>query len=124
MIHLDTNYLIAALKGDTREARRVDAWCLHGEALVMSSLAWAEFLCGSLDATDRAMAFELLEGLVPVGVAQSERAAALFHRTGRRRHSLTDCVIAASAIEGGAALATSDVGDFRRFVPFGLQLAG
>jgi len=89
----------------------------------MSAIAWAEFLCGpppfGLDEAVR----DLVRDVVPVAASHAERAATLFNAGGRRTRSLADCVIAAVAIEAGAALATSNIQDFRRFVPHGLRLA-
>jgi predicted nucleic acid-binding protein len=123
VIHLDTNFLIRGLVDGTREARQVDRWCAHGEPIAICALAWAEFLCGSVGAPERAIALEFLGEIRDVGVADAGRAAELFQRGGRRARSLPDCVIAACAIGAGAALATSNVEDFRRLVPFGLKLA-
>ena len=46
MIHLDTSFLIRALIPGTREESKLRRWVGDGEALAMSSVAWAEFLCG------------------------------------------------------------------------------
>jgi predicted nucleic acid-binding protein len=123
VIHLDTNFLIRGLVEGTREARQVDRWCARGEPIAVCALAWAEFLCGSVGAPERAIALEFLGEIRAVGVADAGRAAELFHSGGRRTRSLPDCVIAACAIESRAALATANIEDFRRFVPLGLRLA-
>ena len=50
-------------------------------------------------------------------------AAELFNKTGRRRESRFDCLIAATAILSRAEVATVNESDFKVFVPHGLKLA-
>ena len=52
----------------------------------------------------------------------AEQASRLFHYTGRRRGSHSDCMIAATAIVQRVKVATRNIADFERFVPHGLQL--
>ena len=88
------------------------------------ALATAEFLCGPVSSAAAGDALELLGQPVPVERQIAERAAELFNLGGRRRGSLADCLIAATAMESGAALATENRNDFARFVTAGLVLAG
>lgn len=53
----------------------------------------------------------------------AETAARLFNESGRRRGSLTDCMIAAAALADGAAVATANPADFQRLHDFGVKLA-
>jgi predicted nucleic acid-binding protein len=84
-------------------------------------MAWAEFLAGPLDDETLRVAGRLVGVAAPVTGVHAERAAQLFNMAGRRRGTLSDCLIAAAAIEDGAALATAD-GSFRRHVDAGLIL--
>ena len=122
MIHLDTSFLIRALVRNSDEARLLGAWIREARALGMSVVAWTEFLCGPVDAA----ALQLAERIVPVRVAfadeQATLTAKLYNASGRRRGSLIDCMIAATALGAGAALATSNPHDFRRLEPEGLRL--
>ncbi len=61
--------------------------------------------------------------VVPFDKATAVWAAELFNKTGRRRGSRSDCLIAATAILSQAQVATVNESDFRTFVPHGLKLA-
>ncbi len=123
MIHLDASFLIRALAEGTPQDRRLRAWLAAGEALGMSAVAWAEFLCGPVEATDLELVERVVHDRVPFGEAEAALAARLFNESGRRRGSLADCMIAASAMRAGVPLATENPKDFRRFASAGLSLA-
>lgn len=92
--------------------------------MAVSAMAWSEFLCGPVS-RDAVRAWDRLLGgeIIPTDRVVSERAAALFNLTGRRSRSLPDCLIAATALEHRAPLATLNRQDFEPFLPHGLTLA-
>jgi predicted nucleic acid-binding protein len=122
LTHLDTSFLIKALVPGTREDRRLRRWIRQGGVIAMSSIGWAEFLCGPVSEVDRQRARKVVGAPVALAETEAERAAELFNAGGRRRGSLADCLIAATALKAGASLATSNVEDFRPFEGEGLKL--
>lgn len=124
MIRLDTNYLIRVLVKGSLEAAHVDAWLAAGESFSASAIAWTEFLSGPVTATEITKAEALIESrIIPFGKVEAALASELFNKTGRRRGSRLDCLIAATAIVAQAQLATVNEADFRPFVGHGLALA-
>lgn len=123
MIHLDTSFLVPALAAGTAQDRRLRAWLAAGEPLGISAVAWTEFLCGPVEPADPDLVARVVGERVPFGEGEATLAARLFNDAGRRRGSLADCMIAATAIRAGAALATANPKDFRRFASAGLSLA-
>jgi predicted nucleic acid-binding protein len=105
-----------------REASLVREWVADGATLAASSAAWAEFLCGP----ERPGAVQAVRRVVPIIVpfdeAEARVAARLFNAAGRRRGSMVDCMIAATAIRADATLATSDRRGFGPLAKHGLQL--
>ena len=123
MIHFDSNFLIQTLVAGSSAHEKFRGWTQAQEDCNASSIAWAEFLCGPLDAPAEAIAQQIFpqpEAFLPADAALSAR---LFNQTGRRSRSLADCMIAAVAIRCGAKLATSNTADFQPFLPHGLILA-
>lgn len=120
MIHLDTNFLIAATNSDSTCDRILREWMRKGAQLGISAVAWAEYRCGPSIAPSADL-MELLGVPLPFTVHDAVTAAFLFNLGGRRRGSLPDCMIAATAIRFGAVLATAD-GGFRRYEQAGLAL--
>jgi predicted nucleic acid-binding protein len=122
MTHLDTNFLIQiSLPGssaDTKFSGLVSA----GDAVSVSSSAWAEFLCGPLDAKGEVLARQIFPQPEAFLAVDAALAAKLFNATGRRSRSLADCMIAAVAIRCGAKLATFNATDFEPFISHGLEL--
>jgi len=115
MIHLDTSFLIHALVPSSPADRRLRGWLRRGDALAISAVAWAEFLCGPIGDLEIESVTGMFREITAYTAADSEMTARLFNLGGRRRGSLPDCMIAAVAVRAGAALATANPGDFRRF---------
>jgi len=120
VILLDTSFLIGAFQPGSPQDATLRAWLGHGEELAVSVIAWCEFLCGPIEPRGAELASRIVPRRIGFAVEDAELAANLFNRAGRRRGSLTDCMIAATALRLGASLATEDAGDFRRFEPAGL----
>jgi predicted nucleic acid-binding protein len=124
MIHLDTNYLIGLLVKDSLQAQEVDKWLAAGKTLAASAITWTEFLNGPVTPLEINRAEAVLQSrIVPFGRQEAVMAANLFNKTGRRRGSRFDCLIAATAILEQAEIATANQADFKVFVPHGLTLA-
>ena len=123
MIHLDTNYLIGLLVRGSPEAAKVDQWLVSGESLAASAIAWTEFINGPVTALEVGQVEIVLQSqIIPFGKAEAAMAADLFNKTGRRRGSRFDCLIAATAILHQAGLATVNQSDFKVFTAHGLKL--
>jgi predicted nucleic acid-binding protein len=123
VIHFDTNFLIEVTVAGSVADTKFRMWAAANEPVGIYSVAWAEFLCGPLDATAVVLARRMFPNPEPFLTVDAVVAAELFNRTGRRSRSLPDCMIAAVAIRCGARLATSNVADFDPLQPFGLVLA-
>ena len=124
MIHLDTSFLIGALDLGSPQDRTLRKWIGEGETLAASAIAWSEFLCGPLTQSELESAKQIVGILREFTPDHAAIAARLFNETGRRRGSLPDCMIAASAIADGAPIASANEADFRRFEDAGLTLVG
>jgi predicted nucleic acid-binding protein len=122
MIHLDTNFLIMSLIPGTAQDAQLRKWLASGEAVGADAVVWREFLCGPLTQEQMDMARIFLPRIEPFLSEDAARAAALFNDAGRRRGSLTDCMIAAVSLRSDAALATSNVADFKAFERSGLRV--
>ena len=123
MIHLDTSFLIRALVRGSAEDRQLREWLQTSEPLGMSTVAWAEFLCGPIDEAELKLAMGIIRQCSDFTLKQSVIAARLFNDSGRRRGTFVDCMIAASALTEDAMIATSNIADFRQFEAFGLKIA-
>ena len=126
MIHLDTSFLIRALDLGSPEDRKLRGWIGEGKTLGMSTVSWAELLCGPLKRSEMELATEIVgqrQDFTPEHAEHAEQAARLFNESGRRRGSLIDCMIAATALAVAAPIATANAADFLRFKDFGLTMA-
>ncbi len=124
MIHLDTSFLIRALVRGSPQDKQLRDWLHAREELGISAIGWGEVLCGPIDTDTLDLVADLVPQRVPFTEDEAELAARLFNMSGRRRGSLVDCMIAATAIRYQAPLATADPRDFSRFATAGLNLAG
>lgn len=122
IVHLDTSLLIRALVRGSPEDHRLREWLRAGAELAISAIGWAEFLCGPVEPGQAELAGRVVPVRVPFTEEEASLAAQLFERAGRRRGSLADCMIAATALRAGAPLATVHRVDFRRFEAEGLEL--
>ncbi len=123
MIHFDTNFLIQATIAGSSAHAQLRLRSAGGEVFGISSVAWAEYLCGPLDATGGALARRIFPNPEPFLSADATAAADLFDKTGRRSRSLADCMIAAVVMRCNAKLATRNAGEFVPFQILGLALA-
>jgi predicted nucleic acid-binding protein len=124
MIHLDTNYLIGLLVKGSPQALHVDGWLAAGQPLAAGAVAWTEFLNGPVSLLEVSRTEAVLQSrIVPFGRPEAVLAADLFNKTGRRRGSRFDCLIAATAMLAQAEIATVNQSDFNLFTPHGLKLA-
>ena len=123
MIHLDTNILIDLVTAYPPQVAVVRKWLQEGQILTASAVAWSEFLNGPHTLTQKDAVRAILGGGIrPFGEDEAEQASRLFHQTGRRRGSHADCMIAAAALCSREPVASRNIGDFERFVPYGLAL--
>lgn len=120
VIHLDTSFLIRSMALATRESELLAAWIEGEEEFAVSAVVWGEFLSGPLAERQRRTVRRVVT-VVPLTERDAALAADLFNRSARRRGSLPDCFIAATAIRERAALATANERDFERFDEAGLE---
>jgi predicted nucleic acid-binding protein len=122
MIHLDTSFLIHALVRNSSEDTKFRTWLRSNAQVGISSIAWAEFLCGPVGKREADLAERILPDRQPFTEEDAAVAARLFNISGRRRGTFIDCMIAAVALGAKASLATTNPDDFRRLEPAGLQI--
>jgi len=113
LIHLDSGFVI---REDTPEGTQLNRWVARRVRLGISAIAWSEFLCGPLDETHPALIMKAVGEPEPFLAADAKLAAEFFNLSGRRRGHMADCMIAATAVRVGAALATSTPRDFQKMI--------
>jgi predicted nucleic acid-binding protein len=124
MIHLDTNFLIGVANRHLPVEAALVGWLQQGEKFAASAVAWAEFFNGPIKPAHVQQMKVLIEGrVISLGRIEAEKASQLFNQTGRRRGSMPDCFIAATAICERASLATQNRKHFAPFEAAGLLLA-
>ena len=124
MIHLDANFLIGVANRQLPVESALVEWLRQGEGFAASAVAWAEFLNGPVKPSHVQQMHVLIESrVISLGRLEAEKASKLFNETGRRRGSLPDCFIAATAICANARLATQNQKHFTLFAAAGLRLA-
>jgi len=122
MIQLDTSFMIRALVRNSSEDIKFRTWLRSNAQVGISSIAWAEFLCGPVGKRKADLAERILPDRQPFTEEDAAVAVRLFNISGRRRGTLIDCMIAAVALGADASLATTNPDDFRRLERAGLQI--
>jgi predicted nucleic acid-binding protein len=89
------------------EDRHLRGWLREGEPIGISSIVWTEFLCGPVRPQEIERANRIFGEPAPFDAQDAITAADLFNQSGRRRGSLLDCMIAATALRRKASLATA-----------------
>ncbi len=79
MVHFDTNFLIQTVVAGSAAHEKFRAWTQAQEECNASSIAWAEFLCGPLDAPAEAIARQIFPHPEPFLTADAVLAARLFN---------------------------------------------
>jgi predicted nucleic acid-binding protein len=123
VIHLDTNILIDLVTCHSAQVEMVHGWLKNQIPLAASVITWSEF-CNGPHTKDQKNAVHavLRGGIQPFTEAQAEFASRLFHMTGRKRGSHSDCMIAAAAFCNQQPVATRNICDFERFIPYGVKV--
>jgi predicted nucleic acid-binding protein len=88
----------------------------RGRGQARDELHWmGRISLGPLDSRQPALAAAIVGEPESFVLEDSVQAAELFNRSGRRRGSFIDCMIAATAIRNGASFATANHADFKHF---------
>ena len=123
MIHLDTNILIDRVTSHSAQVAMVHGWLKSNIPLAASAVTWSEFCNGPHTKEQKDAVHAILRGGIhPFSEDQAEFASRLFHKTGRKRGSHADCMIAAAAFCSQQPIATRNISDFDRFTPYGVKV--
>ena len=123
MIFLDTNYLIRGLIKGTEESSHLLRWTETGTGLITNSLVWCEFITGPIGQVEIELGWSLVGKTIhPFDQQDAVLAAELFNELGRPRSRRVDIMIAASAINRQASLASANTSDFKQLREYGLSL--
>ena len=122
IVHIDASYLVRALVRDSREDASLREWIAADRPIVMSTIAWTEFLCGPVDEAALALASQVIARRAQFTQDMAVIAAELFNGLGRRRGTFIDCMIAAAAFADDADIAAGNPDDFTCFEEFGLTV--
>jgi predicted nucleic acid-binding protein len=123
VIHLDTNILIDLVTSHSAQVAMVHGWLKSNIPLAASAVTWSEFCNGPHTKEQKDAIHAILRGGIhPFSEEQAEFASRLFHKTGRKRGSHADCMIAAAAFCSRQPIATRNISDFDRFTPYGVKV--
>lgn len=123
VIQLDTNILIDLVTCHSPQVAMVRGWLKNNTPLSASAVTWSEFCNGPHSKEQKDAIHAILRGGIhPFTEDQAEFASRLFHKTGRKRGSHADCMIAAAAFCSRQSIATRNIKDFERFVPYGVNI--
>jgi predicted nucleic acid-binding protein len=122
-LHFDTNELIKISFTTSDLGEKLLPWLKQGNIAAVSTITWSEFCYGPIPLAKKQLIEHILgDNIIDFTQPMAEAASFLFNKTGGRRGSHSDCMIAATAIVSDAPLCTRNTRDFERFVPFGLRL--
>lgn len=122
-LHFDTNELIKISFTTSDLGDKLLPWLKQGNIAAVSTITWSEFCNGPIPLAKKQLIERILgDNIIDFTQPMAETASFLFNKTGRRRGSHSDCMIAATAINSDAPLCTQNTRDFERFVPFGLRI--
>lgn len=120
---LDTNALVALADPIHPLFRSIESEIRRGSICSTNSVAWHEYVRGPLSDTDHQRTLWILENRIhTLDKDDAEVAALLFNRSGRKRSTTSDCLIAASALRRDLFLVTWNLSDFEPFSAYGLKL--